>query len=62
MAHVDASFVQQIFDIPKREWKPNIQYHRMADDLGLVLKYLNGDGLFMIKATKTPCPPQLKFF
>ncbi len=33
MAHVDASLVQQIFDIPKREREPDIQHHRKADDL-----------------------------
>ena len=34
VAHVDASLVQQIFDIPKREWKPDVQHHRKTDDLG----------------------------
>ncbi len=34
MTHVDASLVQQIFDIPKRERETDIQHHRKADDLG----------------------------
>ncbi|WP_348540084.1 MULTISPECIES: hypothetical protein [unclassified Ruegeria] len=34
MAYVDASLMQQIFDIPKRERKSEVQHHRKADDLG----------------------------
>ncbi len=34
MAHVDASLVQQIFDISKRERETDVQHHRKADDLG----------------------------
>ncbi len=34
MAHVDASLVQKIFDIPKREREADVQHHRKADDLG----------------------------
>ncbi len=34
MAHIDASLVQQIFDITKRKRKPDVQHHRQADDLG----------------------------
>ncbi len=33
VAHVDASLVQQIFDIPKRERETDIQHHRKADYL-----------------------------
>jgi hypothetical protein len=33
MADVDASLMQQIFDIAKRKWAPNIQHHCKADDL-----------------------------
>ena len=42
MADIDPALVQQIFDIPKREWKPNIQHHRKADDLGAGLEILEG--------------------
>ncbi|WP_328823205.1 hypothetical protein [Sulfitobacter sediminilitoris] len=34
MADVDPAFVQQIFDVPKRKRKTNIQHYRQADDLG----------------------------
>ncbi len=34
VAHVDASLVQQVFDIPKRERETNVQHHCKADDLG----------------------------
>ncbi len=33
MANVDASLVQQIFDIPKRERETDVQHNRQADDL-----------------------------
>jgi hypothetical protein len=40
MADVDASLVQQIFDIAKRKWEPNIQHHCQTDDLGARLEIL----------------------
>ncbi len=33
MAQVDASCVQQVFNIPKRERETDVQHHRTADDL-----------------------------
>jgi hypothetical protein len=42
MADVDASLVQQIFDITKRKWDPDVQHHCKADDLTARLKYRNG--------------------
>ncbi len=33
MAHIDASLVKQIFDIPKRERETDVQHHRKANDL-----------------------------
>jgi len=33
MADFDASFVQQIFNIPKRKWKADIHHYRKANDL-----------------------------
>jgi hypothetical protein len=38
MADVDASLMQQIFDIAKRKWEPNIQHHCKADDLKACLE------------------------
>ncbi len=34
MADVDASLVQQVFDIPQGKWKPYVQHHRKTYDLG----------------------------
>ncbi len=34
VAHVDASLMQQIFDVPKRERETDVQHNRQADDLG----------------------------
>jgi len=33
VADVDAAFVQQVLDIPKRERKPDVHHHGQADDL-----------------------------
>ena len=32
MAHIDPALVKQIFDIPKRKRKPDIQHDRQTDD------------------------------
>jgi len=29
----DPAFVQQILDVPKRQWKPDVHHNRQADDL-----------------------------
>ncbi len=34
VTHVDASLVQQIFDVPKRERETDVQHHCKADDIG----------------------------
>ena len=33
MAHIDATLVQQVFDVPKREREPHVEHHGVADDL-----------------------------
>ena len=35
VADIDAALMKQVFGIPKRERKPNIQHDRQADDLGI---------------------------
>ncbi len=40
MADFDPALVQQIFDIPQRKWKPDVQHHRKTDDLGTGLEVL----------------------
>jgi hypothetical protein len=42
MADVDASLMQQIFDIANRKWESDVQHHCQADDLKARLKYRNG--------------------
>ncbi len=57
MALVDASLVQQIFDIPKREWKPNIQHYRKTDDFGTGFEVLEGGRIgHGQKLRNTPTP------
>ena len=33
MADINTAFVQQIFHISKRKWKPDVHHHRQADHL-----------------------------
>ncbi len=42
-ASTNTAFVQKILHITAQKRKPNVQHHSQADDLGLVLKYLNGE-------------------
>ncbi len=42
MADIDPALMQQIFDIPKREWKSDVQHHRKADDLGTGFEVFEG--------------------
>ena len=40
MADIDATLVQQIFDISKRKWITHIHHYRQADDFGRRLEVL----------------------
>lgn len=31
---VNAAFVQQVFEIPRRRWKPDLEHPSQSDDLG----------------------------
>ncbi len=42
VADIDPALVQQVFDIPQRKWKPDVQHHRKADDLGTGFEVLEG--------------------
>lgn len=33
MAKINATLMEQVFDVAKREWKPDIHHHSKADDL-----------------------------
>jgi hypothetical protein len=37
--------MKEIFGIPERERKPNVEHHRQADDLRAGLEVLKGAGL-----------------
>jgi hypothetical protein len=34
MGDVDPALVQQVLDVPQRQWVSDVHYHRQADDLG----------------------------
>jgi hypothetical protein len=38
VADLDTAFVQQIFDLPQRQWKTDIHHHGKADNLGRSLE------------------------
>ena len=42
VADINATLMQQIFDIPKREWKSDVQHHRQADDFGAGFEVFEG--------------------
>ena len=46
MAHIDPTLMQQVFDIPERERKPNVEHYRQADDLRARLEVLERVALF----------------
>ena len=53
------AFVEQIFDIPKRQRKPNIEHHGKADDLWTGFEILEG-GAFGHNQTLVRPLPRLK--
>ncbi len=40
VAHLNSPFVQQVFDIPKRQWEPNVQHDCQTNDLWTGLEVL----------------------
>jgi len=59
MADIDAAFVQQILNIPKREREPDVQHHRKANDLRARLEVAKW-GAFGHPATLRNHPAWLK--
>ena len=37
VADVNATLMQQVFDVPERKRKPDVEHHRQADDLRAVV-------------------------
>ncbi len=57
VTQVDASLVQQVFDIPKRERETDVQHHRKADDLGIGFEvFERSRSGNMQKPRNTPAP------
>jgi len=42
VANVDATFKQQVLDLPKGQWKADIHHHRQADNLRRGVKIAEG--------------------
>ena len=45
MTGIDATLVQEVLNVPKREREPDLQHHRQADDLGPGLDVAEGKRL-----------------
>ena len=56
MAEIDAAFVPEALDISEGIREPHIEHHRQGDDLGLVLKYSNGERMVMLGGYESPLP------
>jgi hypothetical protein len=54
MAHIDAAFVEQVLHVPERQWEPDIEHHRQADDLGAGLEPLEGAELGHAETLPSP--------
>ncbi len=59
MADVDASLMQQIYDIAKRKWELDVQHHCQTDDLGARLEIWQW-AVFCYQATLSRCTARLK--
>jgi hypothetical protein len=58
VADIDATFMQQILDVAKGKWKPNVHHYRSADDLGGRLEVAKR-GAFCHGRTLNPRPARL---
>ena len=59
VADIDATFMQQILDVAKGKWKPNVHHYRSADDLGGRLEVAKR-GAFCHGRTLNSRPARLK--
>lgn len=53
VTHIGSALLQQIFDVPKRQWKTNVHHDGKADDLGDSFEVLEGDRLVISKGYTT---------
>jgi hypothetical protein len=56
VAHIDATLVQQVFDVPKRKRKRHEEHHGVADDLRLVRKWRKGFDLIIPTSNAAALP------
>ena len=59
VADVDTTLVEQILDIPERQWEPHIEHHCEADDLGARFEVLEGGAIGHAR-TLSAALPRLK--
>lgn len=59
MAHVDAAFMQQVFDIPERKREAYVHHHGEPDDLGAGLEVAEGRAFGHALTLRKP-PARLK--
>lgn len=59
MSHLNAPFVQQILEVSQRQWEPNVEHHRWADDFGRRFKISEG-APFCHPKQLADCPAGLK--
>ncbi len=57
MTDVDPPLMKEIFDITQRKWKPDVQHHRQADDLGTGLEELEGGRFGHSQTLRNPPAP-----
>ncbi len=60
MTDIDTSLVKEIFDIPQRKWKSDVQYHGYTDDLGTGFEVMEEAGLVIPKRYAKPLPRSSK--
>jgi hypothetical protein len=59
VADFDATLMKEIFDIPQRKWKTNVEHHGQADDLGAGFEVLEWRAFCHPKRLGW-CPARLK--
>jgi hypothetical protein len=50
VADLDAPFVEQVFDVPKRQRESDVEHHRQPDDLRARLEFLKTERLVISSA------------
>jgi hypothetical protein len=56
VADLDAALVEQILNVPQREWEADVHHHRQANDLGARFEVLEGVGFGHLGTLLSPLP------